>query len=255
MLDRTSRRQERTRAGGLVPGNRVVVVSRRVRLPLDDPAVDAVSAAIHEPRRRRGPAFLLAPGAGGDLDGNGLTALAAVLADLGHPVVRTNLPHHELGRRTAPRAERSVEPFRQIFAAARRQVPGIAEWVAGGKSYGGRVASLAAADRLDVLGLLFYGYPLHPPGKPEKLRVEHWPRVGVPTLFLQGDRDAFCDLELLEAHVRKLPRRATIHVVPGGDHSLRVTAAASPDGTPSSARDTIAGLREVLSGWISSLGD
>lgn len=229
-----------------------MVSIHRAKLAVEGAAVDAVTAAIHEPTRRYRPAVLLLPGAGGDLDGDGLVALADTLAGLRHPVVRANLPHHEAGS-AAPRADRSVPASLQLFEAARQELGGRLPWVAGGKSYGGRVASMAAAEGMDVSGLIFYGYPLHPPGKLDRLRVDHWPRVRVPCLFLQGDRDPFCDLSLLERCVRKLPRRATVHVVAGGDHSLRVTAAASPTGSPSPPAATLASLRDVLQSWIASL--
>jgi uncharacterized protein len=226
----------------------------RLQLDLPEPTSVAVTAVHHAPTRRRGPDVLLAPGAGGDLDGAGLTALAELLASLGHHVVRVNLPHHELGQR-APRADRSVRAFQQIQTAASQALRLRHPWVVGGKSYGGRVASMAVAAGAPAVGLLLYGYPLHPPGKPQQLRVDHWPAVPVPSLFLQGDRDRFCDLGLLEAGIRRLPRRATVHVVAGGDHSLRITGAASPTGTPSSEAATIATLGDVVSRWMSSLGD
>lgn len=225
--------------------------TERTDLPLDAGPVPSVTAAIHHAPADL-PGALLAPGAGGDLDGEGLVALATLLADLGHATVRVNLPHHE-GRKAAPRAERSVEPYGQLLAGAQAVVGAATPWIAGGKSYGGRVASLAAAEGLPVRGLVFYGYPLHPPGKPERLRVDHWPRIPVPCLFLQGTRDPFCDLALLEANLPHLPRPATLHVVEGGDHSLRVTAAASPHGTPSRPQATIAGLRDVVADWVASL--
>lgn len=230
-----------------------MVSVHRVSLRLPDAPVEAVTAAVHQPQRVAGPGVLLAPGAGGDLDGEGLVALAEVLADLGLPTVRANLPHRELGRRTAPRAEASVAAYRHILAAAGHEVRGVRRWIVGGKSYGGRVASLAVAEGLEAVGLLFYGYPLHPPGRPEKLRVAHWPQIPVPSLFLQGDRDTFCQLELLNQHVRKLPRRATVHVVAGGDHSLKVTAKTSPTGSPASAAATITSLREVIATWVATL--
>jgi uncharacterized protein len=230
-----------------------MVRTRRVKLALTDAPVDAVTAAIHQPASRRGPGVLLTPGAGGDLDSEGLVALAEVLTDLGLPTIRANLPHRELGRRAAPRAESAVAPYRRIVEAARERLPDVRDWILGGKSYGGRVASLAVADGVPALGLLFYGYPLHPPGKPEKLRVSHWPDIGVPALFLQGDHDSFCSLDLLDAHVRKLPRRATVHVVAGGDHSLKVTAKASPTSQASSPAATIRSLSDVISAWVRSL--
>ena len=226
----------------------------RVRLSVVDPAVDALTVAVHRPRRRRRPSVLLTPGAGGDLDGEGLVALAEVLVSQGHQVVRGNLPHHELGRR-APRAERSVEPLGGLLAAAREHLGDRRPWILGGKSYGGRVASLAVAGGLGALGLVFYGYPLHPPGRPERLRVEHWSHVGVPCLFLQGTADPFCDLALLEGQLRRLPRRSTLHVVEGGDHSLRVPRAASPTGQAIPAAESVRGLSKVLAEWVDGLAD
>lgn len=230
---------------------------RRRELEVDDPVVDRVTAAVHRPPRgtARTPArsVLLTPGAGGDLDGAGLVALARVLTELGCTVVRANLPYREAGRR-APRADRSVDSYRAVLAAAQAAVgPRQRPWIVGGKSYGGRVASMAIAAGMPAAGLLLYGYPLHPPGKPEQLRVDHWPDVEVPVLFLQGERDGFGRPDQLEEHLRKLPRRSTVHVVGGGDHSLRVSRAASPTGEAASEAATIAGLHDVLRGWLKSL--
>ncbi|MFA9429989.1 alpha/beta family hydrolase [Egicoccus sp. AB-alg2] len=243
--------------------------TERLTLPVVDANVDHVTAVLHLPDELTGPAVLLTHGAGGDLDGEGLVALADVLAGLGCVTVRANLAYREAGRRAAPRAETSVASFRSLWQAADGLLhaegihPGPVGWVVGGKSYGGRVASLAVATepgtsdatgaQPPAAGLLFYGYPLHPPGKPDKLRVAHWPHVPVPCLFLQGDRDPFCDLDLLRQHVRKLPRRATLQVVPGGDHSLKVTGAASPDGTPRSAVRVLQDLTDPIAQWLASL--
>jgi uncharacterized protein len=228
------------------------VTIERVRLADDGAAVDTVSAAVHRPTRRSGPAVLLAPGAGGDLDGDGLVAVADTLSDLRHPVVRTNLPHHEAGR-AAPRADRSVAALTQLLEAAKGEVGGRLPWVAGGKSYGGRVASMAAAQGMDVTGLLFYGYPLHPPGKPDQLRVDHWPQIAVKTLFLQGERDPFGSPAEVEPHLTNLPRRATLLAVPGGDHSLDVAGVHAPDGVRRPAAEVLARLAEPLGAWLREL--
>jgi uncharacterized protein len=230
-------------------------VSEPLQLPLEDAPVPHVTAALHRPAKPQGAPVLLTHGAGGDLDNIGLVALAELLADLGHPVVRANLPYREAGRRAAPRAESNVAHFRRLLGSAEAVTGLRGPWIAGGKSYGGRVASLLAAedDGANLVGLLFYGYPLHPPGKPERVRVGHWPRVPVPCLFLQGTRDAFCDTGLLEQHVHKLPRRATLQFVEGGDHSLKVAGAASPTGEPSDAASTIRMLRDPIRGWLGSL--
>lgn len=226
---------------------------RETKLAVADEPVPAVSATIHEPLEPVGPAVLLTHGAGGDLDGEGLVALAEVLSELGCRVVRTNLPHREAGAAPAPRADRVVAPYRQIADGVRERFPREPRWVLGGKSYGGRVASMATAEGQPCEGLLFYGYPLHPPGKTEQLRVSHWPSVPVPCLFLQGERDTFCDLTLLDQNVTKLPRRATIHVVPGGDHHLEVRARGAADGVRHGPAEVITGLREELRQWLGSL--
>lgn len=221
------------------------------RLPTPGRATEDVTAAVHTPSKRRGPAFLLLPGAGGDLDTPGLVGLAEAIAELGHLVVRANLPYREAGRRP-PRADRSIPGFRATLAGAHALAPRT-PWVVGGKSYGGRVASMAVAEGARVAGLIFYGYPLHPPGKPEALRVDHWADIAVPCLFLQGERDVFGGPDEVAAHVDRLPRRATVHGVPGGDHSLVVTKAASPDGVASRAEATTRLVGPVVASWIASL--
>jgi uncharacterized protein len=228
-------------------------------LSLEDAPSDTVSAAVHRPSAdsgpsaATGPSVLLTPGAGGSYAGGPLTGLADVLASLGCTVVRANLPHHELGRR-APRAEASVAGFRAVLAAARAHLDVDGPWIAGGKSYGGRVATLAAVDGgIEVIGLLLFGYPLHPPGKPDQLRVGHWHRVPVPALFLQGSRDTFGSASEVEQHLTKLPRRATLLPVPGGDHSLDVAGVHAPDGVRRPAAEVLARLAEPIGAWVRSL--
>lgn len=229
---------------------------RQMQVPTGSATAEAVTAAVHEPTPgavTSGFAALLAPGAGGDLDGAALKGLAMVLADLGVSAVRVNLPHHEAGTR-APRADRSVGPFSRIFDAVREEVAPEATWLAGGKSYGGRVATLASADgAVRTGGLILHGYPLHPPGKPDQLRVEHWPQVPVKTLFLQGSRDTFGTADEVEAHVTKLPRRATVVRVEGGDHSLDVAGVHAPDGVRRPAAEVVARLAGPIGAWLRGL--
>jgi predicted alpha/beta-hydrolase family hydrolase len=106
---------------------------------------------------------------------------------------------------------------------AARVVPGL-PLVAGGKSFGGRMTSTAQAEAPlpGVRGLVFLGFPLHPPGRPGDSRAEHLARVQIPMLFLQGDRDEFANLKLLKPVVSGLGERATLHLVEGGDHSFHV---------------------------------
>ncbi len=94
--------------------------------------------------------------------------------------------------------------------------------LAGGKSMGGRIASMAAAEGMPAAGLVFLGYPLHPPGRPDRLRDEHLDAVAVPMLFLQGTRDTFARPDLLAAVLERLGPRAELVSIEGGDHSFRV---------------------------------
>ena len=94
--------------------------------------------------------------------------------------------------------------------------------IIGGKSLGGRIASQLAAQGEAIDGVLLLGYPLHPPGKPEKLRAEHLPRITVPMLFFAGTRDPLCTLALLRQTLKKLVVPVTVHVIAEGDHSFGV---------------------------------
>jgi predicted alpha/beta-hydrolase family hydrolase len=118
----------------------------------------------------------------------------------------------------------------------------------GGKSMGGRMATHLAAQGLDGLsGVVVFGYPLHPPGKPNQLRVEHLPNIQVPILVVQGARDAFGTESEIRPVFEALPAAVTFHIVAGGDHSLAV---AKSGGTPQS--DVYATVLETTAAWIHS---
>jgi uncharacterized protein len=197
--------------------------------------------------------FLLTHGAGGDRNTAGLKALALGLAEHGYLVVRPDLPYRAAGRSTPPLAEKSVPGFNNIFASAREQFGPDAPWVVGGRSYGGRVASMAVAEGLDAAGLLLYSYPLHRPGNSSEPRVAHWPQILVPSLFLEGTHDPFCDLEVFNRHLLELGIKARVHVVEGGDHSLRVAKVNSPDGNARSEGSVVASLGPVIEDWVEAL--
>lgn len=174
-----------------------------------------------------GALLVLAHGAGSDITHPFLAGFAEGLAEGGVGCLRFNFPYRERGGRAPDR-----EPvLREAWAAAfeRASELGGPVWV-GGKSLGGRIASMAVADGMPAAGLVLVGYPLHPPGKPERLRDAHLDAVGVPMLFLQGTADPFARRDLLEAVLKRLGRRATLHAVEGGDHSFRVRGAPRDDG-------------------------
>jgi predicted alpha/beta-hydrolase family hydrolase len=122
--------------------------------------------------------------------------------------------------------------------------------VLGGKSMGGRIASQAVAQGVAADALVFLGYPLHPPGKPEKLRDKHLPDVPAPMLFVQGTRDEFARWDLLEATLARLGDRATLLKIEDGDHSFVVRKKV----TGRSTAEVETGMLESVNGWLSARG-
>jgi uncharacterized protein len=186
-------------------------------LTIDTPRGE-VSGTLEGPEGR--PVLVLAHGAGGTMRTALLDGFAAGMSAAGVSCLRFNFAYSEAGKRGPDR-----EPvLRAVWGAAFDRARSVGEptW-AGGKSLGGRIASLMIADgELDAAGLVLVGYPLHPPGKPERLRDEHLDRVEVPMLFLQGTADPFATWGLLTGVLDRLGDRATLHPVEGGDHSFRV---------------------------------
>ena len=167
--------------------------------------------------------YVLAHGAGAGMRHPFLEVVAQRLAERSIATLRYQFPYMEQqGRRPDPPAVAAATVRAAVIEAA-RVAPGL-PLVAGGKSFGGRMTSTAQAEQPlpGVGGLVFLGFPLHPPGRPGDSRAEHLARVQIPMLFLQGDRDDFADLKLLKPVVSRLGERATLHQVEGGDHSFHV---------------------------------
>jgi hypothetical protein len=148
-----------------------------------------------------------------------LEGFAAGLAEEKVGCLRFNFAYSEAGRRGPDR-----EPaLRQVWSAVFAKAAEDGDAWASGKSLGGRIASMMVADgELDAAGLILVGYPLHPPGRPERIRDEQLYRIRVPMLFLQGTADPFATPKLFNGVLKKLGKRATLHAVEGGDHSFRV---------------------------------
>ena len=170
-----------------------------------------------------GVTVILGHGAGADQSSDFMTRFATGLAARGINVVTFNFLYTEQGRRV-PDANKALEVcFRAVIQAVQQKKIGHDTLVIGGKSMGGRIASqIAAADVPDVDGLVFLGYPLHPPGKVDQLRAKHLPDITVPMLFVQGSRDPFGSPEELRPIVKELKAPADLYVVEGGDHSFKV---------------------------------
>lgn len=171
-------------------------------------------------RRRHG--LLLFPGAGGNREHHTLVAVAEAVSPA--PAVRADFPYRTEGRRAPDRAPKliaAIQAEAAVFAAAAKLRPD--RLVLGGRSMGGRMCSMAVADGLPAAGLVLLSYPLHPPGKPERLRTEHLPALSVPCLFVGGTRDPFGTPDELEAVTQAIPGPVTHLWLDGERHDPRGT--------------------------------
>jgi uncharacterized protein len=214
-----------------------------------------VSVALDGPAdfmRGASPALVLAPGAGSRLDHPFMAELAPSLAG-DFLVVRFNFPYQELGRRSPDPTAKLEAAYRDVLAWLRTHpelAPG--RLIAGGKSMGGRMASHLAAAGEPIDGLAFLGYPLHPPGKKDQLRAAHLASIRCPLLFIQGTRDAFCDLELLRPVLAALPAAHRLVLIPEGDHGFKAPkrAGRSPAEIMTLIRDSLREFVAQIAGTV-----
>jgi predicted alpha/beta-hydrolase family hydrolase len=169
--------------------------------------------------------FVLAHGAGAGMNHPFMAAVADELAALGIATLRYQFPFAEKKARRPDPPQLAQATVRAAVDAARTVAPDL-PLIAGGKSFGGRMTSQAqvAEPLAKVRGLAFLGFPLHPPGQPSVARAEHLSQVLVPMLFLQGTRDAFAELALIEPLAKRLGSRATLTLFADADHSFHVPA-------------------------------
>jgi len=173
--------------------------------------------------------LVLAHGAGAGMRHSFMEEMAEELAGAKVATLRFNFPYMEQRRKVPDRAPVPTEAVLAAVRAAAEAAPELPLF-AGGKSYGGRMTSQAVADTsrtadaslAKVRGVVFFGFPLHPPGQPSTKRAEHLARVKLPMLFLQGTRDKLADLSLLRPICAKLGSRATLHIIETADHSFHV---------------------------------
>ena len=170
-------------------------------------------------------ALVLAHGAGAGQQSPWMVKAAKALAARGITCATFDFPYITAGRKVPDRAPVLEAHWRAVLEEARTRFAGLPLFI-GGKSMGGRIASHIAAQGVDgVAGLVFFGYPLHPPGQPDKRRDAHLPQIAQPMLFIQGSADTFGN----EAEMRGLMpslQRADLHTVSGGDHSFKVKGGA-----------------------------
>lgn len=167
--------------------------------------------------------YVLAHGAGAGMHHPFLTAVAEGLVSRSISTVRYQFPYMEQGSKRPDTPKVAHAAVRGAVQEAARLNPGLPLF-AGGKSFGGRMTSQAQAESPlpSVRGLVFLGFPLHPPGRPSDERAQHLFQIQIPMLFLQGDRDEFAELKLLQQVIEQLGQRATLKLFPDADHSFHV---------------------------------
>jgi uncharacterized protein len=187
------------------------------------PVGGASVSAIHE-RSMTGAAratFVCAHGAGGNMHDRGVQAVAKELRGRGLDVVRFNFLYTER-KSGRPDPMPVLREVIEAVVARTRIVAGPEVLIIGGRSMGGRAASMLAADGFAADGLLLLAYPLHPAGKPEQLRDAHLPAITIPTLCLNGTRDALCRRDLMETVMERVKATFEMHWLQGADHSFHV---------------------------------
>lgn len=208
----------------------------------------AISLELGIPRSATMSAILvLGHGANNTMDHPVIAGVHERLAKEGLVTVRFNFPYAEEGR-SRPDSDDALEGvFRLVieYVAELEEFKGL-EMYLGGKSMGARLAAQMVAKDLGASGLVFLGYPLHPPGKPEKLRDQPLYRLPCPPLFIQGSRDPFCQLERLGEVLKNMPVRCDIHVLPGLGHSFE-------RGGQSVTEETLNEVSRVIVSWMDSL--
>jgi hypothetical protein len=225
-------------------------MARALRIPVSD-RIGEVSALLERPRRARA-LLALAHGAGADMRHRFMEEAAAALAREGVATLRYQFPYSEAGRKRPDHRSRLLATVYAALARGEKEARGL-PLLAGGKSMGGRMSSLAIAEdgegRLAaVRGVVFFGFPLHAAGSPSDERADHLDQVAQPLLFLQGSRDRLADLDRLRPRLRRLGRRARLHVIEGADHSFHV-----PRRSGRSDDEVIAELAGVVAAWAERL--
>lgn len=193
--------------------------------------------------------LVFAHGAGAGMRHSFMTAMSDLLAERRIGTLRYQFPYMEAGRGSPDRPATLEATVMAAVSEAARRAPHLPLF-AGGKSMGGRMTSgaQARAPLPGVRGLVFFGFPLHPPKNPGTTRAEHLSQVSVPMLFIQGTRDSLADLSLIQQVTGGLGRRATVHVVEGGDHSFHV-----PKRSGKTDPQVLAEVAQVVRNWASPI--
>jgi uncharacterized protein len=210
----------------------------------DDSLDPAVRGFLHSPENPNGDALILTHGAGSDCSSPLLVALGEAFAANGYNVLRCDLPYRQ-ERRTGPpfpgNAERDRAGLRNAIASIRKNVAG--RIFLGGHSYGGRQSTMLCAAEPDMVsGLLLLSYPLHPPRKPEQLRIQHLPNLRTTSLFVQGTRDPFGSIEEITRALELIPAKTELVQVEGAGHDLGFKGKVQAKDLPPSIVDKFEGI-------------
>ena len=184
----------------------------------DGEELGPVSVSVARPARSKAT-VITAHGAGGTMDTPSIVGLQEQLTSNGVTAVRFNFLYSEKKKRAPDRQPALVATWRSVSDWVKKELKPKKLFL-GGRSMGGRMASYLVAEGYPCSGVLFLAYPLHPPGKPDRQRKDHLPKIKVPMLFVSGSRDAFATLELLEPVVKT--SKAKLHLIEGADHGFRV---------------------------------
>ena len=208
----------------------------------------SVSALLDRPPKARA-CFVFAHGAGAGMTHPFMETVASGLGERGIATLRYQFPYMQKGSKRPDPPPIAQAAVRAAVAEAAKRCAGL-PLIAGGKSFGGRMTSQAQAIApLDgVGGLAFFGFPLHPAGKPSSDRAKHLADVKIPMLFLQGTRDSLAELKLLEPVVKSLGRSATLHRVEGADHSFHVPARSGRND-----REVMAEILDAFAAWVGKI--
>jgi predicted alpha/beta-hydrolase family hydrolase len=224
-------------AGALSPVNWRVKVGEDETSAVFEPALASSNGAL----------FIFAHGAGGHMADRGVLGASEHLRRQGFHVVRFNFLYREKGSGRPDPMPRLKECIAAVAAQAQREIAP-RKLILGGRSMGGRAASMLAAEEFPCDGLLLLAYPLHPAGKPDELRDAHLAKIKAPVLCLNGTRDALCRRDLMERAVESLTNRWTMHWLEGADHSLHVLRSSGR-----SDEDVLNEIAEACGTWESSL--
>jgi predicted alpha/beta-hydrolase family hydrolase len=213
----------------------------RVKVGVDE------TSAVFEPSQTAevGVIFVCAHGAGGNMNDRGLLQTANTLRSRGLGVVRFNFLYKEKKSGRPDPMPRLKECITAVVARVREEIKP-KKLIIGGRSMGGRAASMLAADGFTCDGLLLLAYPLHPPGKPDQLRDAHLPAIKVPVICFNGTRDPFCTPDLMKAALKNVKTSWKMHWIEGADHSFHVLK--SSGRTDAEALAEIGNAAEV---WVS----